>query len=71
MPIPEGMQPPYAILFWDTTLNGGAGDWVVLSTERGYLDTDSGRMVTGGVTADNGMVSVEVNFTGTFVLVGQ
>lgn len=69
--IPAGLNAPYAILFWDETLNGGAGDWVVLPGERGYLGSGDERMVTSGVTESNGMLTVEVNFTGTFVLVGQ
>ena len=69
--IPAGLNAPYAILFWDATLNGGAGDWVVLPGERGYLNAGDERMVTSGVTEANGMLTVEVNFTGTFVIVGQ
>jgi hypothetical protein len=69
--IPAGLNAPYAILFWDATLNAGAGDWVVLPGDRGYLSAGDERMVTSGVTDVNGMLTVEVNFTGTFVIVGQ
>jgi hypothetical protein len=44
---------------------------VVLPSDRGYLSTGDERMVTSGVTDANGMLTVEVNFTGTFVIVGQ
>jgi parallel beta-helix repeat protein len=69
--IPQGMQAPYTILYWDPTLNGGAGNWMVLPDHPGLLHEGDARTVLQGVTQVGNFVRVQVNFTGTFVLVSQ
>jgi hypothetical protein len=69
--IPQDMQAPFSILYKDMTLNGGAGDWVVLPVTPGLLREGDARAVVQGVTQIGNFVQVQVNFTGTFVLVSQ
>ncbi len=69
--IPQDMQAPFSILYKDMTLNGGAGDWVVLPATPGLLREGDVRAVMQGVTQIGNFVQVQVNFTGTFVLVSQ
>jgi hypothetical protein len=69
--IPQGMQSPFSIVYWDPTLNGGAGDWFVLPSIPALLREGDTRMVLKGVTQNGNFMQVQVNFTGTFVLVSQ
>ena len=75
--IPEDSRArSYSVLFWDETLNDGAGGWVKLSVyEFGtsfplHADNpDDGRVVVSGVQQVDDTVTFTVNFSGTFILV--
>ncbi len=69
--IPQGMQPPYSIVYWDATLNSGAGGWLFLPSIPALLHEGDTRMVLSGATQNGNFMQVQVNFTGTFVLVSQ
>jgi hypothetical protein len=79
--IPEDSNArAYDILYWDTTANNGAGDWVILpqykfgqpqAVSLNPGDPEEGRLITRGVKQVGDYVTVTVNFTGTFVLVAR
>jgi hypothetical protein len=78
--LPEGASGrTYDILYWDPAANGGQGSWVTLPRARFGAgpsplnpdDPTDGRRVKSGVRNDGKTVSVTVNFTGVFVLVGR
>jgi hypothetical protein len=66
----------YSILFWDETLNAGAGGWVQLPVyEVGTLfplhpdNPDDARTIFSGVRQVGNVVTVTVDFSGMFILV--
>lgn len=75
--IPEDSRArSYSVLFWDETLNDGAGGWVKLPVyEFGtsfplHADNpDDGRVVVSGVQQVDDTVTFTVNFSGIFILV--
>lgn len=75
--IPEDSRArSYSILFWDETLNDGAGGWVKLPVyEFGTSfplhpdNPDDGRVIVSGVQEVDDTVTVTVNFSGIFILV--
>jgi len=74
----SGRGRNYSILFWDPTLNEGAGGWVQLPPfEAGTSfplhpeDPDDPRLIISGVQEKDGMLTVTVNFPGIFVLVSR
>ncbi|MFZ5822278.1 MAG: right-handed parallel beta-helix repeat-containing protein [Chloroflexota bacterium] len=73
-----GRGRSYSILFWDPTLNEGAGGWVQLPPfEAGTSfplhpeDPDDPRLIIAGVQEKDGALTVTVNFPGVFVLVSR
>lgn len=79
--IPEDSNArAYDILYWDSSANNGAGDWVILpqykfgqpqAVSLHPEDPEDGRLITRGVKQHGDYVTVTVNFTGTFVLVSR
>jgi hypothetical protein len=77
--IPEGSSArQYSILFWDAAANNGAGGWVQLplyeiGTQFPFHpdDPNDHRTIFSGVKQVGNVVTVTLNFSGTFVLVGQ
>lgn len=77
--IPEDSRARgYSILFWDTTLNGGAGGWVTLplyeagtSFPLNPSNPDDPRTIISGVQQVGNTVTVTVNFSGVFVLAAR
>ena len=77
--IPEGSRAGgYSILFWDPTLNDGAGGWVELppyevgtSFPLHPQDPDDQRTVLSGVKRIGNTVTVTVDFSGVFALVSR
>lgn len=75
--IPEDSRArSYSVLFWDETLNDGAGAWVKLPLyEFGTSfplhpdDPEDGRVVVSGVQRIDDTVTFTVNFSGIFILV--
>lgn len=75
--IPEDSRArSYSVLFWDETLNDGAGGWVKLPIyEFGTSfplhpdNPDDGRVVVSGVQQVDDTITLTVNFSGTFILV--
>jgi hypothetical protein len=75
--IPEDSRARgFSILFWDPTLNDGAGGWVTLPIfEEGTSfplnpdNPDDPRTIVSGVQQVGNIVTVTVNFSGMFVLV--
>ena len=69
-----------AILYWDSTANSGAGDWVEMP-QRAFVSpgvdmiyslhtpTDGNLILEGMHQTSEGYYQVNVNFTGTFILV--
>jgi hypothetical protein len=73
IPMPAGSRTSdYKLLFWDATLNNGAGSWVELPVLAGALSAqDSQRQVIASLTIVNGEAQFTVNFVGTFVIVNK
>jgi len=74
----SGRGRSHSILFWDPTLNDGAGGWVQLPPfEAGTSfplhpeDSDDPRLIIAGVQEKDGALTVTVNFPGVFVLVSR
>lgn len=75
--IPEDSRArSYSVLFWDETLNDGAGGWVKLPVyEFGTSfplhpdNPDDGRVIISGVLQVDDTVTLTVNFSGIFILV--
>ena len=75
--IPEDSRArSYSILFWDTTLNNGAGGWVQLppyevgtSFPLNPDDPNDNRTIISGVKQVGNVVTVTVDFSGVFALV--
>jgi hypothetical protein len=68
----------YSILFWDATLNGGAGGWVEMPKyEAGTSfplhpeDPDDARTIVSGVQQIGNVVTITVDFPGQFILVAR
>jgi hypothetical protein len=65
----------HTVLFWDTTLNNGAGAWFQMPPyEKGsgyLLDATDGRMIFSGVQEQDGFITFIINFPGTFILVSN
>jgi hypothetical protein len=68
----------YSILFWDPTLNGGAGGWVEIPLyEFGTSfpltpgDPADERLIVSGVQQIGDIMTITVNFPGVFVLVAR
>ncbi|GMV34052.1 MAG: right-handed parallel beta-helix repeat-containing protein [Anaerolineales bacterium] len=74
--LPEGGRGrTHSILYWDPTLNDGQGGWMKLPVfEQGTSfplhpeNPDDPRIVASGVQQVDNMITVTVNFPGTFVL---
>lgn len=73
IPMPAGSSTAdYKVMFWNTALNSGAGDWDELPVTLGNLSAeDSQHQVISGLTIVNGEAQFTVNFVGTFVIVGK
>ncbi len=77
--IPEGTRSrAHSLLFWDLTLNDGAGGWIELPRyEFGTSfplhpeDPSDPRLIVNGVSQNGNTLSITVNFGGTFVMVSN
>jgi hypothetical protein len=78
--IPDGMEGKhFAILYWDTAANGGAGGWIEMPMNQFggqvfslHPDTpEDGMKILEGVYQKGNSICVKVNFTGTFILVAR
>jgi hypothetical protein len=76
--LPENGHGRYSILYWDPTLNNGAGGWVQLPLfEEGTSfplnpdDPEDGRTILSGVQQVGNTMTITVNFPGIFVLVAR
>ena len=72
--VPEDSTDTYAILYWNETMNDGQGGWVELSAGEvpGWYEGKevySGMRVYNNTNRADNIVSIVVNFTGTFALV--
>ncbi|MCA2000970.1 MAG: right-handed parallel beta-helix repeat-containing protein [Chloroflexi bacterium] len=76
--IPEDAHGRYSILYWDPTLNDGAGGWVQLPLfEEGTSfplhpdNPDDERVILSGVRQVGDVITATVNFPGVFTLVAR
>jgi parallel beta-helix repeat protein len=69
-PKPADLGTTFTVDYWDAKANNGAGAWVELPTGGPIVQGDS-RVVVAGVSETNGFIQLNVNFTGTFILVSK
>jgi hypothetical protein len=76
--VPEDAHGKFSVLFWDPTLNDGAGGWIQMPIyEAGTSfplnpdDPEDGRTIISGVKQEGDIVTLTVNFPGIFILTSR